>query len=113
MASRAIHRGAVQAHKSYAKRISGHIAYALVLYTLLLIFMVAPALKTEGTAIWPYLLLVVLVGAVIMPCRNLERRWQNVIGDQSERPFFRAVAALWLFAVLLPALLMVAIRALS
>jgi hypothetical protein len=111
MASRAVHRGTVQSHKSYAKRISGHIAYALVAYTLLLIFVVAPVLKSEGTAIWPYLLLVVLVGAVIVPCRNLERRWQNVIGSQSERLFFRNVAGLWLFALALPIMLMLAIRA--
>ena len=36
---------------SCAKRMSTHIAYALVVYTLLLIFIVSPALETTGMAI--------------------------------------------------------------
>ena len=61
----------------YSKRISTHIAYALVVYTLMLIFLVSPALESKAMAIWPYFLLVVLVAAVIVPCRNIERHWKK------------------------------------
>ncbi len=113
MASRAIYRGSVQAHKSLGKKMSGHIAYALVVYTLMLIFMVAPVLEGQGTAIWPYLLLVVMVAAVILPCRNLERRWQSVVGDQGEGRFRLDVVGLWIAALGLPCLMMFGIRAIS
>jgi hypothetical protein len=113
MASRAIYRGAVHSHKSYAKRISTHIAYALVAYTLLLIFVVSPVLETEGTEIWPYLLLVVLVGIAIVPCRNLERRWQGAFGEHGEGLFRRDAVILWLCAIGLPILMMFAFRAIS
>jgi hypothetical protein len=113
MASRAIYRGSIQSHKSYAKRISTHIAYALVAYTLLLIFAVAPVLETEGTEIWPYMLLVVLVGAAIVPCRNLERRWQGAFGTHGKGLFRRDVVVLWLCAIGLPILMMFAFRAIS
>jgi hypothetical protein len=55
---------------------SDHVAFALVAYTLALIFLVTPRMESDGTSIFPYFLLVILVAAVISPCRNLERRWQ-------------------------------------
>jgi hypothetical protein len=113
MASRALYRNTRRPHKCQAKRLSGHIAYALVAYTLLLIFMVAPVLKTENTAIWPYLLLVAFVGVAIVPCRNLERRWQANVGEQSEGLFRRDVIILWVAALGIPTLLMLSIGAIS
>ena len=64
--------------KSCKNRISDHIAFALIVYTLLLIFMVTPAIKTEGMAIWPYFLLVGLVAAMVPFCRGIERRWKEI-----------------------------------
>jgi hypothetical protein len=113
MASRALNRSTTSNHKSFGKRMSGHIAYALVAYTLMLIFVVAPAMETGGTAIWPYLLLVALVGLAILPCRNLERRWLSVVGDAGEGRFWREAIILWASAIGLPVLLMLAIRAIS
>ncbi|MGB5077166.1 MAG: hypothetical protein WBO17_06775 [Sphingorhabdus sp.] len=69
-------------HKSYAKRISDHIAVALVAYTLMLIFVTSPAMESKGTSILPYFMLVVFVGMVIPSCRKMERRWQAL--DASE-----------------------------
>ena len=94
---------------SCAKRMSTHIAYALVVYTLLLIFIVSPELETKGMAIWPYLALVALVGAVIPVCRNIERRWQsldaNGSGELESQLKFDA-AKLWLGAIGIPVVLM-------
>jgi cell division protein FtsW (lipid II flippase) len=67
-----------RAHKSYAKRISDHVAVGLVVYTLMLIFVTSPAMHSEGTSILPYFMLVVFVAAVIPACRNMERRWQKL-----------------------------------
>ncbi len=62
--------------KGYAQKISDHIAVALVAYTLLLIFVVTPAIEGKGAAIWPYFLLVILVAAVIPPFHKIDKRWQ-------------------------------------
>ncbi len=95
---------------NYGKRITSHIAYALVLYTLMLIFMVTPALDAGSMAIWPYFLLVALVGAVILPCRSLEKRWHKIDqsypnGGQDARFGFEKIL-LWLAAIGLPLALM-------
>ena len=98
-----------RSHMSCAKRMSTHIAYALVVYTLLLIFIVSPELETKGMAIWPYLALVAQVGAVIPVCRNIERRWQALdagnSGELEGRLKFDDVK-LWAGAVGMPVLLM-------
>lgn len=95
--------------KSYSKRMSDHVAFALVFYTLALIFLVTPRMESDGTSIFPYFLLVLLVAAVIAPCRNLERRWQalqaNDNGDGSlDRRFNIDRAKLWIAAIALPAM---------
>lgn len=69
-------------HKSFAKRINDHIAYALVVYTLMLIFVVSPKLEGNGLTVFPYFLLVALVAMAIPPCRNLDRKWQLI--DQAD-----------------------------
>jgi uncharacterized paraquat-inducible protein A len=70
-------------HKSYAKRISDHVAVALVVYTLALIFITSPAMHSEGTSILPYFMLVVFVALVIPSCHNMEKRWQKLENDGS------------------------------
>lgn len=97
----------IRVHKSYSKRMSDHVAFALVAYTLALIFLVTPRMESDGTSIFPYFLLVILVAAVISPCRNLERRWQALQatdnGDGSLDGRYKADRAkLWLAAIALP-----------
>ncbi|MFN3818416.1 hypothetical protein [Blastomonas sp.] len=60
------------------RRISNHVAYALLAYTGLQIFVVMGAIRGEGMSILPYLGLVALVGIVIPLCRRMERRWQGL-----------------------------------
>jgi hypothetical protein len=107
MATRAHGGVRVRETANYAKRISTHVAYALVLYTLMLIFAVSPQMESEGTSIFPYFLLVILVGLVIMPCRGLEHRWKalDAADGGDEGHFKRDIIMLWLGAVGLPALL--------
>jgi cell division protein FtsW (lipid II flippase) len=101
-----------RAHKSYAKRISDHVAVALVVYTLALIFITSPAMKSEGTSILPYFMLVVFVAMVIPGCRNMERRWQGLEkGDAAEGGLEARFATdrikLWVAALGIPVLLYV------
>ena len=91
---------------------SAHIAYALVAYTLALIFLVSPQMESKGMSILPYFILVVLVAAVIIPCRNLERRWQMLdrqSDDSHNAKYTREIIMLWVAAIGLPTLLMLVI----
>lgn len=88
---------------------SDHVAFALVIYTLALIFLVTPRMESDGTSIFPYFLLVLLVALVIPPCRNLERHWQALQatdkGDGSlDRKFNADRAKLWIATIALPAI---------
>ena len=109
MASRAHNGIRVRESNSFGKRMSNHIAYALVLYTLLLIGLVAPQLEGKDTSILPYFLLVVLVGLAILPCRNLEHRWKkaDAYDESTLQPAFRRdCILLWVGAFGFPTLLM-------
>jgi cell division protein FtsW (lipid II flippase) len=112
MASRAQQTTHSRAHKSYAKRISDHVAVALVVYTLMLIFVTSPAMHSEGTSILPYFALVAFVAMVIPACRNMERRWQALekgeLGEGVLESRFNADRIkLWAAALLIPVLLSV------
>lgn len=112
MASRAQQAAHSRAHKSFAKRISDHVAVALVVYTLALIFITSPAMKSEGTSILPYFALVLFVAMVIPACRNMERRWQvlekSEVNEASLEGRFKADRIkLWVAALGIPVLLYV------
>ena len=98
----------LRAYKSYAKRMSDHVAIALVVYTLMLIFLVTPTIESSGMSIFPYFVLVLLVAAVIPLCRNLERRWQAKCAtahsdDGLETQYFADRLKLWVAAIAIPA----------
>lgn len=86
---------------------SDHIAYALLVYTGLQIFVTAGALRHAGSTLLPYLALVVLVGAIIPACRRFERRWNRLSDVQASDPalaryYRRDRTMLWLLAIGLP-----------
>jgi hypothetical protein len=100
------------AHKSYTKRISDHVATALVVYTLMLIFITSPAMESSGTSILPYFMLVVFVGMVIPGCRGMENRWKALdAGQDNEGSLEKRFAAdriiLWVAALVIPVVLAV------
>ena len=109
MATRAQPHIRVREASSFGKRMSTHIAYALVVFTLLLIFEVSPQMESKGMSILPYFLLVGFVGLAILPCRKLERRWQAI--DRSGNTdvggaFKREAILLWIAAIGIPTALM-------
>lgn len=94
----------------WRKKMSDNVAYALLVYTALQIFVTMGELHGKGGSILPYLALVVLVAGIIPACRMFERRWMS-IGDEAAadpglaRAFRRDQIWLWLLAIGLPFLL--------
>lgn len=91
----------------WRKRMSDTIAYALLVYTALQIFVTMDALKTEGGSLLPYLALIILVAAIIPSCRRFERRWNRLDAAQAADPalaraFRRDQLLLWSLAIGLP-----------
>jgi hypothetical protein len=94
----------------WRKRMSDHIAYALLVYTALQIFVTMGALKAKGGSLLPYLALIILVAAIIPACRRFEARWNRLSDEQAHdpalAPYFRHDRLmLWLIAIGLPFLL--------
>ena len=94
----------------WRRKMSDNIAYALLVYTGLQIFVTMGALRAEGGSLLPYLSLVILVAAIIPACRMFERRWNRLSDTQAHAPemaphFRRDRLFLWLMAIGLPFLL--------
>lgn len=91
----------------WRKRMSDNIAYALLVYTGMQIFVTMGALKASGPSMLPYLALVILVIAIIPACRRFERRWNRLSDAQASDPALRRYyrrdqVVLWLLAIGLP-----------
>jgi hypothetical protein len=92
----------------WRKKMSDHVAYALLIYTGLQIFVTMTALKSgHGGSILPYCALIVLVAAIIPGARWFEGRWAPLNDAQAADPalahaFKRDRLALWLCAIGLP-----------
>lgn len=93
----------------WRKRMSDNIAYALLAYTALQIFVTVHALKSgsDSSSLLPYLALVVLVAAIIPACRAFEGRWIGISDEAASDPGYRGAyrrdqALLWIVAIGLP-----------
>lgn len=106
------HRKAARSSRArdWRKGMSDNIAWALLVYTALQIFVTVHALKQGSSTILPYLALIALVAAIIPACRWFEKRWQG-ISDEAAADLAYAAAykrdrmLLWLLAIGLPFLL--------
>lgn len=102
--------------KDWRRAMSDHVAYALLVYTGLQIFMTVKALSQGFSSMLPYVALVVLVAAIIPACRWFERRWTVLSDDDAFNPehaadFRRDAMALWALAIGLPFALTACIKA--
>ncbi|WP_235913481.1 hypothetical protein [Croceibacterium salegens] len=91
----------------WTKRMSDHIAAALLVYTGLHIFVTMQALNGHHGSILPYFGLVFLVAAIIPACRLFEKRWERLAASgesdgELRRLFNRDLVVLWLAAIGLP-----------
>lgn len=92
----------------WSRKMSDHIAYALLVYTGLNIVLTVGAIKgaLEGSVL-PYFSLVVLVAMIIPGCRWLEKRWEQFDlsggdADDLTGDFRRDRALVWIAAIGLP-----------
>lgn len=103
--------------KDWRKAMSDHVAYGLLAYTALQIFVTVKALADGSSGLLPYLALVVLVAGIIPVWRWFEKRWADLDDAAAVDPAFagafrRDVIALWSLAVGLPFGLTVIFKAL-
>jgi len=91
----------------WRRKISDHVAYALLAYTGLQIWVTMGALKTSSGSILPYFALIILVAAIIPGCRMIERRWEVLDDEAAIDPalaplFKRDRLVIWAAAIGLP-----------
>jgi hypothetical protein len=116
--SELLHRHQAAARpRDWRKSMSDHVAYSLLVYTGLQIFLTVKALSEGFSSILPYMVLVVLVAAIIPACRWFEKRWTWMSDEQAAdmqyaAAFRRDTIALWLMAISLPLILTGVLKAL-
>ena len=93
--------------RDWRKSMSDHVAWALLVYTALQIFLTVKALSAGFSSVFPYFVLVILVAAIIPACRWFERRWKDIDDAHAADPalsgdYRRDQALLWTMAIGLP-----------
>lgn len=93
--------------RDWRKAMSDHVAYGLLAYTSLQIFVTVKALAEGSSGLLPYLALIALVAGIIPVCRWFEKRWADLDDAQAAdltyaTAFRRDIMALWALAIGLP-----------
>lgn len=91
----------------WRKKMSDNVAYGLLVYTGLQIFVTMHEIQGSSASILPLFVLVVLVAAIIPLFRKFERRWEHLTDEQAHNPAFKAAfrsdqIRVWLLAAVLP-----------
>src|SRR6187399_2075705 len=91
----------------WRRKMSDHVAYGLLVYTGLQIWVTMGTLKAGQGSILPYFALIVLVVGIIPGCRMFEKRWEGLSDSEAANPeladrFKRDRLLVWLFALGLP-----------
>jgi len=91
----------------WRRKMSDHVAYGLLVYTGLQIWVTMGTLKSASGSILPYFALIVLVVAIIPGCRLFEKRWEALSDSEAANPeladrFKRDRLLIWAFALGLP-----------
>lgn len=91
----------------WRKKMSDNVAYGLLVYTGLQIFVTMHEIQGSSASILPLFVLVVLVAAIIPLFRKFERRWEHLTDEQAHNPAFKAAfrrdqVRVWLLAAVLP-----------
>jgi len=93
--------------RDWRKSMSDNVAYALLVYTALQIFVTVHAMKDGTKSVLPYFALVVLIAGIIPACRWFERRWRDLSDEDASDMAFagayrRDIMGLWILAIGLP-----------
>lgn len=91
----------------WRRKMSDHVAYGLLVYTGLQIFVTMGTLKEGLGSVLPYFALIVLVVAIIPGCRVFERRWERLSDSEAANPeladrYKRDRLLVWIGALGLP-----------
>ena len=102
----------------WRKSMSDNVAYALIAYTGLQIFLTVDAIKDTGLRSLAMLCLIILVAAIIPACHKLDKRWRDLSETDAHDPslagiYRRDQVLLWLLALGLPFALTLLFRALA
>ena len=102
-----IHLVSRHSQVDWRKRMSDTVAYGLLVYTGLQIFVTMHAIDGKGSSLLPLFALVVLVTAIIPLFRHFERRWEGLDDIAAADPargaaFRRDRIAVWLLSIGLP-----------
>ena len=101
--------------RDWRKSMSDTVAYSLLVYTGLHIFVTVKAMQETGWQSLALLALVVLVAAIIPLWRKFERRWTRLDDEQAHDPalagaFRRDQLLIWAAALGLPVLITALVR---
>lgn len=91
----------------WRKSMSDNVAIALIVYTILNIFLTVDAIKETGLKSLAMLCLVILVAGIIPACRWFEKRWREISEEEAHDralagAYRRDQLLLWLLALGLP-----------
>jgi hypothetical protein len=91
----------------WRRKMSDNVAYGLLVYTGLQIWVTMGQLNNGSGSFLPYLALIVLIAAIIPGCRMFEKRWAGLSDSEAANPelrdrFRRDQVLLWLCAIGLP-----------
>lgn len=120
--NKALNSQSAQAESSakvdWRKKMSDNVAYGLLVYTGLQIFVTMHEIQGSSASILPLFVLVVLVAAIIPLFRLFERRWEHLTDEQAHNMAYKAAfrrdqIRVWLLAAILPLVITGAYRALS
>ena len=102
----------------WRKSMSDNVAYALIIYTALQIFLTVDAIKATGLRSLAMLCLVILIVAIIPACHKLDKRWRDLSESAAHDgalagAYRRDQILLWVLAIGLPFALTMLFRALA
>lgn len=102
----------------WRKKMSDNVAYGLLVYTGLQIFVTMHQIQGTSASILPLFVLVVLVAAIIPLFRQFERRWEHLSNEQAHDMAFKAAfrrdqAKVWLLSAVLPFVITAGFKLLS
>ncbi len=102
----------------WRKSMSDNVAYALIVYTGLQIFLTVDAIKDTGLRSLAMLCLVILIAAIIPACHKLDKRWRDLSESEAHNQalagaYRRDQVLLWSMALGLPFALTLMFRAIA
>ncbi len=102
----------------WRRAMSDNVAWALLVYTGIQIFLTVGAMKETGLKSLALLALIVLVAAIIPACRAFERRWRDLTDAEAQDrslagAFRRDQLLLWLMAIGLPVVITLGLKAIA